>query len=197
MAPKEGTAGFTLTCSMTPEDGEDVEIEGASDVGILWRHEYACLGIAEMGGAQLIRIMNPHGRGGEWSGHLPDDVQQQLGPQPPGMFWMPLPAFTDSFTRVDLCQSFAGSGPASWFHWQDQALLQRAMTAHWQHAPQWRLRLEAATEVVVSVTQADLKVCIIRTAMLLPLVLTGVIESCHSFIFWSLSSQSAQLAEEK
>ena len=37
---------------------------------------------------------------------------------------MALPAFTDSFTRVDLCQSFAGSGPASWFHWQDQALLQ-------------------------------------------------------------------------
>ena len=91
MTPKEGAAGFTITCSMLPQDEEDVEIEGESAVGILWLHEYAALAVRRVEGSEYIRVMNPHGHGGEWNGKLSDAALGALADeQPPGREWSPV-----------------------------------------------------------------------------------------------------------
>jgi len=171
---------FVITCSSSPKAGEHAVCEKPRPDGVLWFHEYAVLQMQKApdgSGDWLVEVMNPHGCGGEFNGAWGDEdprwkvlnqatfdvLKHSDGDD--GIFWMGFEDFRNTFTRVDLCQTFisAESGPkTAWFHAKDHTLVKRTMTdwdlnGNWQHSPHWRLTLNSPSACTLSITQPTLK----------------------------------------
>lgn len=175
--PESGT-GAVMTCSISPPDGMDVAFEERRDDGLLYLHEYAILQLVEPTAESrsflketLIQVRNPHGHG-EFNGRYSDcdtermteELRRNLkyGIADDGSFYMAFSDFQATFSRMDLCLSFATTNSdESWYRSQRQGEIRRSVcgtaTEGWAHNPRYHFQLESMGTVVISLTQPDTK----------------------------------------
>ena len=112
------TNGYLMGAGSPPhEDGDSA----VSPQGIVQGHAYSVLEAREVEGHKLIKLRNPHGRGGqEWTGDFSDESEFMTKrlmdllkhvKEDDGAFWMNLEDFSQEFRSLYICAIF---DPLKW-----------------------------------------------------------------------------------
>ena len=166
MSTKIGEGHKVLLGCASVNNAADIEAE--MGLGILANHAYSILDMRSHSSQKLFRLRNPWGRV-EWSGKFSDkwsgwtdELKKKLDwvDADDGMFWMCYDDLQQYFTHIYLCDVI----PASWQstrvagYWRGESAGGCMNNkASWYKNPCYKFTVEAATHVVVVLSQPDLR----------------------------------------